>query len=98
MRLPKLEQWASVRVEWVDSCGPSNGGWIDSDDLPTEIVGCVTVGMVQHATTDRITLVLSHDNDNGNINGAITIPAVAITSLVPLDSKRPQTRPERKSA
>lgn len=86
MRLPKLTVGEAVRVEWIDSYG-SSGGWDQLDESDTEVVGCVTVGMVHASARDRITLVLSLDTVNGNVNGAITIPAVAITSLRRLEGQ-----------
>lgn len=80
MRLPKLEQWELVRVEWMDSRGGDNG-WHKPKRKSFAIEGCVTVGQVYAMSSDRIVLVLSRDTLNDYVDSLITIPSIAITKL-----------------
>jgi hypothetical protein len=80
MRLPKMEQWELIEVEWVDSAGTENG-WHKPGKKEMEIHGCVTVGQLYAQSTDRIVIVLSRDSTSQNIDGIITIPTVAVTAL-----------------
>jgi hypothetical protein len=80
MRLPKMEQWELIEVEWVDSAGTENG-WHKPGKKEMEIHGCVTVGQLYAQSVDRIVIVLSRDSTSKNIDGIITIPTVAVTAL-----------------
>ena len=83
MRIPKLEQWALVEIEWLDSAGTSSG-WHKPTKKEMEIDGCVTVGMLYAQSRDRLVVVLSRDTQNNNIDGIVTIPTVAITGITTL--------------
>jgi hypothetical protein len=64
----------------MDSCGPEQSGWHELTDEDRDVVGCVTVGMVESQDDTRITLALSRE-PSGQVDGAISIPLVAITGF-----------------
>lgn len=73
--------WKLTRIEdvtWVDSVMSS--GWSDTKDYgkdhPTR---CRSVGFLLSESKSHVQLVLSQDPECDNVNGAITIPKVAIT-------------------
>lgn len=81
----KFKPGQLVRIEWVDSCAPTEQGWVDPDELDTRVSGIETVGWVHVADDKSVTVVHSVDRSSGNVNGAMTIPLVAITATRRLD-------------
>lgn len=80
MRIPPLNQWDPVEVHWMDSAGPQSG-WHKPSKKEMEINGCVTIGQLYAQSRDRIVICLSRDTTCKNVDGLITIPAVAVTSI-----------------
>lgn len=75
-----FEKWDYLEVLWADSASiPS--GWTASSDIEASPDPCVSVGMLLAQNDYALTLVLSRDMDNGDINSAIIIPWVAIKSI-----------------
>lgn len=77
--VPDLGKGQYVMVKWVDSCG-SDGGWHRTKKkhcVPSKIV---TVGQVFKRRHTDLTIIMS-DSSSGCVDGCITIPASAITSL-----------------
>ena len=81
MRLPQLDQWEAVRVEWSDSSGPGEAGWQKIGKKQQEIHGMVTVGQVFAQSSDRLTLCFSWDPVAKHTDGFITIPLVAVSGV-----------------
>jgi hypothetical protein len=94
MRLPQFDQWETVLLEWADSAAPVTG-WHKPKPKEMEIDGCVTVGMVYAQSVDRITVVLSRDTVNEQIDGIITIPAAAVTGYARLKKVIPRSPARR---
>ncbi len=66
-----------VDVEWIDSCMSS--GWHDRSGYGLQKASrCRSVGFLLSESKTHLQLALSQDADCDNINGAITIPKVAI--------------------
>lgn len=66
-----------VYVEWIDS--ETTQGWdaITDGELPT----CHSVGIHLNQTADYVQLAHSIDPANGNVNGTLKIPQVAIKKI-----------------
>lgn len=76
-----------VKVEWLDSCGPSE--WTRLDELDNEVPVVVSVGFVLNEDEVAVTLV-PHVMDKQEPRkrcgfGCLTIPRVAIVKTVELD-------------
>jgi len=80
MKIPQVERWECVRVEWVDSCGPKHG-WHKAAKKEQQVAHCVSGGLVFAQDAECLSLVLSRDTDSKAIDGIITIPNVAITAF-----------------
>lgn len=66
-----------VLVEWDDSF--SDGGWRPAqDDLP--ISHCITVGLLQYDSEDKVTITQSKAN-SGNYADRISIPKSCIRRI-----------------
>ena len=82
-------RWPLVRVSWVDSYGPH--GWILLRHvLEPSSMDVVSVGWVVQDQADRLTLVAhiqDPSHDSPNVDGCLTIPKVAIKSIVVLREK-----------
>lgn len=92
-----------LQVEWVDSSGVQ-GGWQFLEDFETELVRVSSVGYLVKETEELIALSTNLGertvNSPEQINGVITIPKCAITSIsslkvssylgLELEQKRPQ--------
>lgn len=74
-----MKQGDLVILDWVDSVTPENQCWIQLEDVEMNTHGCTSVGFVAEVTRQHVTLVQTHDNITGAVNGVITIPRVAIT-------------------
>lgn len=77
-----------VKVEWVDSSGVQ-GGWQFREDFSTELVKVSTVGYLIEESSELIAVALNVGeptiNSPEQINGVITIPRCAITSISSLN-------------
>jgi hypothetical protein len=80
MKLPHFDQWEVVTVEWVDSAG-ADQGWHKLKPRETIVDGCTSAGMVYSQDATGVTLVLSREEINEQVDSAITIPLVAITGF-----------------
>lgn len=76
----EVPEGAVVHVQWIDSCG-SLEAWVDGF-LAASIKPCVcrSAGVVLHHDEHCITLALNV-NDNGDVDGVISIPQVAVQAL-----------------
>lgn len=81
MRLPKLQKWQVVVVEWDDSIGITPG-WHEPDEDYIEVGKCVTAGLVFGWSATHMRVVLSRDISTGNIHSSVSIPCVSITKVV----------------
>lgn len=77
-----------LQIEWVDSSGVQ-GGWQFLEDFNTELVKVTSVGFLVKETEELIALSLNYGKETINspeqINGVITIPKCAITSISSLE-------------
>lgn len=80
IKIPKLNKWDIVRIEWSDPSSLS-GVWQKIEDDDMKIAGVITVGQVYKVHDDRITLVLTWDSTNDHANGGITIPYFSIDKI-----------------
>lgn len=75
-----------VLVTWVDSASMS--GWNDMDTVERDAgseLECRTVGYLFHDDPNRLTVVQSM-SETGMLNAAISIPRVAVLSVVTLET------------
>jgi hypothetical protein len=93
-----------LAVEWVDS---QRFGleWAPVDDLKAEteaLASCLSVGLLGSLSDTTLTLILTYDEENGNYNGAISIPLVAVRRATVLEERSPKlsvvNRPRRGGA
>lgn len=77
MRIPKLDQFDAVRVEWSDP-NAVPGEWHKPSPKGMTVDGCVSVGQVYKVHADRLTIICSWDPCNKHANGGMTIPFVNI--------------------
>jgi hypothetical protein len=87
MRLPQMNQWEMLQINWVDSAA-GEAGWHNPTKSEFEIDGCVSVGMAYAQSHDRIVLILSRATLHDQIDGLITIPTCAITGYARLVPKK----------
>lgn len=80
MRLPKLNRWDGVRVEWSDPQAiPAEWNKLKLKDCRT--AGCITIGQVWTNLEDRLVVLLTWDSVNKHVNGGIVIPHVNISKI-----------------
>lgn len=72
---------APVYIEWIDACGPAEGGWITPASaalLTPSVVKCV--GWVIKST--RTHVILAGSRSPASVDGVTCIPRVCITRQV----------------
>ena len=69
-----------VEVEWTDSCGQN--GWHNvkthQDNRPAK---CKTAGYLVSQSKEHVTICMSEDTNNNNLNDSICIPRHAVTKI-----------------
>lgn len=83
MRLPRLEKWDVVRIEWDDAHG-GDLCWEAIEDKHRTLEPIITVGQYDSKTEDVIVVVLSRDS-RGNVDCYISVPIVGISKVTKLD-------------
>lgn len=68
-----------VIILWIDST--EQYGWNEQHDLP-QVAECTTVGFLVSETDHQVVIASSRGKTNGNLNGVIAIPKVAISERV----------------
>lgn len=77
-------------VEWIDSSGPREGGWIPMENYDPKPLYIQSVGFLWIDGKDAITLIAHQPKEDqpsavDQGKGIITIPKVAIVSLEKLE-------------
>lgn len=80
MRMPRLNQWDIVRVEWTDPCALPEG-WHKPSRKDMAVRQCVSVGFVYKVHDDGLTITNSRDAVAGTIGGGVTIPFVNLRAI-----------------
>lgn len=71
-----------VFIRWVDSVGPSFGGWAPEQEIHYKPHTIVTLGHIVRQNKESVTVGLSYDEESKQWDGWVTIPKCSIVSFI----------------
>lgn len=78
-----LQPWDPIMIEWADSASYP-AGWTPKEHIVASPTPARSVGMLFSRNDYGLVIVLNHDLDTDEVNGATVIPWVAVRRLVKL--------------